>query len=67
MDKIQARGHSRVPVYSDNPKNVIGLLLVKSLLTVRPETGTLVSAVGIRRIPRSCHYYYACYIFILFP
>ncbi|XP_010440510.1 PREDICTED: DUF21 domain-containing protein At4g14230 [Camelina sativa] len=52
MDKIQARGHSRVPVYSENPKNVVGLLLVKSLLTVRPETGTLVSAVGIRRIPR---------------
>ncbi|XP_010435172.1 PREDICTED: DUF21 domain-containing protein At4g14230-like [Camelina sativa] len=52
MDMIQARGHSRVPVYSENPKNVVGLLLVKSLLTVRPETGTLVSAVGIRRIPR---------------
>ncbi|CAA7028040.1 unnamed protein product [Microthlaspi erraticum] len=52
MDKIQTRGHSRVPVYSENPKNVIGLLLVKSLLTVRPESDTLVSAVGIRRIPR---------------
>ncbi|CAH2079269.1 unnamed protein product [Thlaspi arvense] len=52
MDKIQTRGHSRVPVYSDNPKNVIGLILVKSLLTVRPETDTLVSTVGIRRIPR---------------
>ncbi|ESQ56216.1 hypothetical protein EUTSA_v10025066mg [Eutrema salsugineum] len=52
MDKIQTRGHSRVPVYYENPKNVIGLLLVKSLLTVRPETDTLVSAVGIRRMPR---------------
>ncbi|ESQ56214.1 hypothetical protein EUTSA_v10025003mg [Eutrema salsugineum] len=52
MGKILARGHSRVPVYSGNPKNVIGLLLVKSLLTVRPETETLVSAVCIRRIPR---------------
>ncbi|TYH82299.1 hypothetical protein ES332_D02G050600v1 [Gossypium tomentosum] len=38
MGKILARGHSRVPVYSGNPKNIIGLLLVKSLLTVRPET-----------------------------
>ena len=28
MGKILARGHSRVPVYSGNPKNVIGLLLV---------------------------------------
>ncbi|KAK4746210.1 hypothetical protein SAY87_012522 [Trapa incisa] len=52
MGKILARGHSRVPVYSGNPKNIIGLLLVKNLLTVRPETETLVSAVSIRRIPR---------------
>ncbi|OAY55855.1 DUF21 domain-containing protein At4g14240 [Manihot esculenta] len=52
MGKVLARGHSRVPVYSGNPKNIIGLLLVKSLLTVRPETETLVSAVSIRRIPR---------------
>ncbi|KAI5650602.1 hypothetical protein M9H77_36607 [Catharanthus roseus] len=52
MGKILARGHSRVPVYAGNPRNIIGLLLVKSLLTVRPETETPVSAVSIRRIPR---------------
>ncbi|XP_047315957.1 DUF21 domain-containing protein At4g14240-like [Impatiens glandulifera] len=52
IGKILARGHSRVPVYSGNPTNIIGLLLVKSLLTVRPETETPVSAVSIRRIPR---------------
>lgn len=52
MGKILARGHSRVPVFAGNPKNIIGLLLVKSLLTVRPETETPVSAVSIRRIPR---------------
>ncbi|RZC93963.1 hypothetical protein C5167_016657 [Papaver somniferum] len=52
IGKILARGHSRVPVYSGNPKNIIGLLLVKSLLTVRPEEETPVSAVSIRRIPR---------------
>ncbi|PWA66547.1 hypothetical protein CTI12_AA323490 [Artemisia annua] len=52
MGKILARGHSRVPVYSGNPRNIIGLLLVKSLLTVRAETETPVSAVSIRRIPR---------------
>lgn len=28
IGKILARGHSRVPVYSGNPKNIIGLLLV---------------------------------------
>ncbi|XBI03503.1 hypothetical protein VPH35_131910 [Triticum aestivum] len=49
---ILARGHSRVPVYSGSPRNVIGLLLVKSLLTVRAEIETPVSAVSIRRIPR---------------
>ncbi|RWW76324.1 hypothetical protein BHE74_00015595 [Ensete ventricosum] len=27
IGKILARGHSRVPVYSGNPKNIIGLLL----------------------------------------
>ncbi|CAM6100624.1 unnamed protein product [Calypogeia fissa] len=52
MGKILARGHSRVPVYDGNPRNIIGLLLVKSLLTVRAEAETPVSAVSIRRIPR---------------
>ncbi|KAL1536261.1 DUF21 domain-containing protein [Salvia divinorum] len=52
IGKVLARGHSRVPVYSGNSRNIIGLLLVKSLLTVRAETETPVSAVSIRRIPR---------------
>eukprot|EP00249_Psilotum_nudum_P000837 c12983_g1_i1 orf=309-1877(-) len=52
IGKILARGHSRVPVFSGGPQNIIGLLLVKSLLTVRAETETPVSAISIRRIPR---------------
>ncbi|KAL4308374.1 hypothetical protein GQ457_01G053350 [Hibiscus cannabinus] len=52
IGKILARGHSRIPVHAGSPKNIIGLLLVKSLLTVRPETETPVSSVSIRRIPR---------------
>ncbi|KAI3749354.1 hypothetical protein L2E82_19963 [Cichorium intybus] len=52
IGKILAKGHSRIPVYSGNPTNIIGLLLVKSLLTVRAETETPVSSVSIRRIPR---------------
>ncbi|XP_073157954.1 DUF21 domain-containing protein At4g14240-like isoform X2 [Henckelia pumila] len=52
IGKILARGHSRIPVFSGNPKNIIGLLLVKNLLTVRAETETPVSAVSIRRMPR---------------
>lgn len=52
IGRILARGHSRIPVYSENPKNIVGLLLVKSLLTVRAETDTPVSSVSIRRMPR---------------
>lgn len=52
MGNILVRGHSRIPVYSGSPKNIVGLLLVKSLITVRPETETPVSAVSIRRMPR---------------
>ncbi|XP_042047060.1 DUF21 domain-containing protein At4g14240-like [Salvia splendens] len=52
IGKILARGHSRIPVYSGNPKNIIGLLLVKNLLTVRAETETPVSSVSVRRMPR---------------
>ncbi|KAH9290427.1 hypothetical protein KI387_034544, partial [Taxus chinensis] len=51
MGKILARGHSWVLVYSGNPKNIIGLLQVKSLLTVRAETENPVTAISIRRIP----------------
>ncbi|KAL0367993.1 UNVERIFIED_CONTAM: DUF21 domain-containing protein [Sesamum calycinum] len=46
MGKILARGHSRVPVYSGNPKEHYWTS------TVRAETETPVSAVSIRRIPR---------------
>eukprot|EP00249_Psilotum_nudum_P021586 c28162_g1_i1 orf=229-1662(-) len=52
MGRILATGHSRVPVYAGNPQNIIGVLLVKSLLTVRAEAETPVSVVSIRRIPR---------------
>lgn len=52
LGRIMARGHSRVPVYSGGPQNIVGLLLVKNLLTVRTEDNTLVNDVPIRRIPK---------------
>ncbi|WJX84183.1 DUF21 domain-containing protein [Trifolium repens] len=52
IGKILERGHSRIPVYIGNPKNIIGILLVKNLLTLRAETESLVSSVSIRKIPR---------------
>ncbi|KAK6159175.1 hypothetical protein DH2020_006489 [Rehmannia glutinosa] len=52
MNLILEKGHSRVPVYQDQPTNIIGLVLVKNLLTVHPEDKLPVKSVTIRRIPR---------------
>ncbi|KAK4766330.1 hypothetical protein SAY87_007972 [Trapa incisa] len=52
MNMILERGHSRVPVYYEQPTNIIGLILVKNLLTVHPEDEMPVKNVTIRRIPR---------------
>ncbi|MED6134063.1 DUF21 domain-containing protein [Stylosanthes scabra] len=52
MNLILERGHSRVPVYYEQPTNIIGLVLVKNLLTIDPEDEAPVKTVTIRRIPR---------------
>nr|KJB32809.1 hypothetical protein B456_005G262700 [Gossypium raimondii] len=52
MSLILEKGHSRVPVYYEHPTNIIGLVLVKNLLTVHPEDEVPVKSVTIRRIPR---------------
>ncbi|KAF2320745.1 hypothetical protein GH714_030481 [Hevea brasiliensis] len=52
MNLVLEKGHSRVPVYHEQPTNIIGLILVKNLLTIHPEDETPVKNVTIRRIPR---------------
>ncbi|XP_022642378.1 DUF21 domain-containing protein At4g33700 isoform X3 [Vigna radiata var. radiata] len=52
MNLILEKGHSRVPVYYEETTNIIGLILVKNLLTIDPEEGIPVKSVTIRRIPR---------------
>ncbi|CAN1272275.1 DUF21 domain-containing protein At2g14520 [Linum perenne] len=52
MNLILEKGHSRVPVYYEQPTNIIGLVLVKNLLTIHPEDATPVKNVTVRRIPR---------------
>lgn len=52
MNLILEKGHSRVPVYYEEPTNIIGLVLVKNLLTIHPEDEVPVKSVTIRRIPR---------------
>ncbi|XP_020226283.1 DUF21 domain-containing protein At2g14520 [Cajanus cajan] len=52
MNEILENGHSRVPVYYEHSTNIIGLILVKNLLTVHPEDEAPVKSVTIRRVPR---------------
>ncbi|KAF7801525.1 DUF21 domain-containing protein [Senna tora] len=52
MSLILSKGHSRVPVYYEQSTNIIGLILVKNLLTIHPEDEAPVKSVTIRRIPR---------------
>ncbi|CAK8530388.1 unnamed protein product [Lathyrus sativus] len=52
MNVILEKGHSRVPVYYEEPTNIIGLILIKNLLTIDPEEEVPVKSVTIRKIPR---------------
>ncbi|KAF6139744.1 hypothetical protein GIB67_042822 [Kingdonia uniflora] len=52
MKLILEKGHSRVPVYYDQPTNIIGLILVKNLLTTHPADEAPVKSATIRKIPR---------------
>ncbi|BFG17809.1 hypothetical protein CerSpe_040820 [Prunus speciosa] len=52
LNAIMTKGHSRVPVYAGNPKNIIGLVLVKNLLMIDPEDAVTLRKMMIRRIPR---------------
>ncbi|KAI3752992.1 hypothetical protein L2E82_25035 [Cichorium intybus] len=52
MNIILEKGHSRVPIYYEQPTNIIGLVLVKNLLTIHPEDEVPVKSVTIRRIPK---------------
>ncbi|KAL8136548.1 hypothetical protein V2J09_002549 [Rumex salicifolius] len=52
MSLILDKGHSRVPVYYEDQTNIIGLILVKNLLTIHPDDEVPVKNVTIRRIPR---------------
>lgn len=52
MGMIMTRGHSRVPIYSGMPSNIIGLILVKNLITCRAEDEVPIRNLTIRKIPR---------------
>ncbi|KAJ8769773.1 hypothetical protein K2173_007633 [Erythroxylum novogranatense] len=52
MNLILEKGHSRLPVYYEQSTNIIGVILVKNLLTIHPDDELPVKNVTIRRIPR---------------
>ncbi|GBG29520.1 DUF21 domain-containing protein At5g52790 [Hondaea fermentalgiana] len=47
---ILDHGHSRIPIWKDSPSNIIGLLLVKHLIRIDPETEIQVSDLQIMPI-----------------
>ncbi|GLU21144.1 hypothetical protein SLE2022_373050 [Rubroshorea leprosula] len=49
---IIRKGHSRIPIYSESPTNIIGLILVKNLIKSRPEDDTPIRNLTIRNIPK---------------
>ncbi|CAI9302476.1 unnamed protein product [Lactuca saligna] len=52
MSLLLSKGHSRVPVYLGRPENIIGLILVKSLIKFRPEDEVPIKNLSVRKIPR---------------
>ncbi|GLJ12924.1 hypothetical protein SUGI_0200630 [Cryptomeria japonica] len=52
MNLILQKGHSRVPIYYEQPTNIIGLVLVKNLLSIHPGDEVPLKNVTIRKIPR---------------
>jgi metal transporter CNNM len=52
MQMIMAKGHSRIPVHAGSVTNIVGLVLVKNLLTLLPQDETPVRNCTIRKIPR---------------
>ncbi|KAM7274306.1 hypothetical protein ACFE04_028970 [Oxalis oulophora] len=52
MELILRKGHSRVPIYSGTPSNIIGLILVKNLIKCRLDNETPIRDLTIRTIPR---------------
>ncbi|KAI7756665.1 hypothetical protein M8C21_033579 [Ambrosia artemisiifolia] len=52
MNLLLSKRHSRVPVYLERPDNIIGLILVKSLIKIRPDDEVPIKNLNIQKIPR---------------
>jgi len=57
MDTILSQGYSRIPIYSpDNPRNFLGMLLVKILITYDPEDCMRVRDFALATLPETAPY-----------
>ncbi|KAL9999258.1 putative CBS domain, CNNM, transmembrane domain-containing protein [Helianthus debilis subsp. tardiflorus] len=52
MNLLLSKRHSRVPVYLGRLDNIIGLILVKSLIKIRPDDEVPIKNLNIQKIPR---------------
>ena len=53
--QIIEKGHSRIPIYKGERKNICGLLLVKKLIQLDPEDCTPIQTLkGAQMPPPSC-------------
>jgi metal transporter CNNM len=54
MDQILSQGYSRIPIHAPgNPKNFVGMLLVKMLITYDPEDAKRVSDFPLATLPET--------------
>ena len=54
MDTILSQGYSRIPIYHpENPRNYIGMLLVKILITYDPEDALRVRDFALATLPET--------------
>lgn len=54
MDLILSQGYSRIPIYApENPRNFIGMLLVKILITYDPEDAQRVREFALATLPET--------------
>lgn len=54
MDTILSQGYSRIPIYApENPRNFIGMLLVKILITYDPEDSMRVRDFALATLPET--------------
>ena len=50
LNEIHARGHSRIPVYNEISKKVVGILYAKDLVAFGPDDKKIVKAVMRRKV-----------------